>query len=86
MGPGMNRGYYGSGQQYGPQYRQEPLNREQAESVIENQYGLSRNPNLKLGDIEDKGDHFQADIVTKDNSLVDKLRVDKNTGYISSMY
>jgi hypothetical protein len=86
MGDGMNRRYYGNDQQYDPQYRQEPLNQEQAKSLIQDQFGLSRNPNLKIGEIEDKGDYFLADIVTKENSLVDKLRVDKNTGYIGSTY
>jgi len=43
-------------------------------------------PNLKLGKLTDDGNSFEADIVTKDNSLVDKILVDKNTGAMRSAY
>jgi hypothetical protein len=45
-----------------------------------------RNPNLKVGEIEDKGYVFEAEILTKDNSLVDKILVDKRTGWMRSIY
>ena len=44
------------------------------------------NPNLKLGKIEEKDNGFEVDIVTKNNSLVDKILVDKNTGWMRSAY
>jgi hypothetical protein len=39
-----------------------------------------------LGKITGKGPNFEAQIVTKDNSLADKVLVDKNTGWIRSAY
>ena len=85
MGPGMmGPGYYG----YGPQYQQpqKPLNENQAKEMVENYLQSTRNPNLKLGKIEDKGYAFEANIVTKDGSLVNKVLVDKNTGWMQSAY
>ena len=90
MGPGMMG--YGYGPQYGPQYApqyqrpQKPLNENQAKELVENYLRATRNPNLKLGKIEDKGNAFEANIVTKDGSLVNKVLVDKNTGWMQSAY
>ena len=101
MGPGMMGGRYGMGhhmmghgygmgpgQGYGPQYQQDqqPLDEKAAKSILDNYLRSTRNPNLKLGKIEDKGSTFEADIVTKDDSLVDKIAVDKNTGWMRSVY
>ncbi len=102
MGPGMmDRGYgcghgWGpgmmgpgwSGSQYGPQYQQQkPLDKEQAKQEVENYLASTRNPNLKLGKVADKGSYFEADVVTKGNdSLVDKIFVDMNTGWMRSAY
>ena len=98
MGPGMmGQGYgmgpgYGYGRQYGPQYGrqyqqpQKPLDKNQAKQEVENYLGSMRNPNLKLGKIEEKGNGYQINIVTKDGSLVDKILVDKNTGWMRSAY
>lgn len=79
----MGRGYG-----YGPWYQRphEPLEKDQAKQVVENYLKSTRNPNLKLGDIEAKDDGYEAEIVTKDDSLVDKVFVDKNTGWIRSVY
>jgi hypothetical protein len=41
---------------------------------------------LKLGKIEDKGNAFEAEILTKDDSLVDNILVDKYTGWMRSVY
>jgi hypothetical protein len=46
----------------------------------------TRNPNLKLGKITEQGDAFEAEIVTKEGSLVDKLLVDKSTGWMHPAY
>lgn len=86
MGPGMmGRGY---GYTYGPQYRQPQLvlDEKNAREILENYLMSTRNPNLKLGKIEDKGNAFEAEILTKNGSLADKLLVDKNTGWIRSIY
>jgi hypothetical protein len=90
MGPGMmGPGYgYGPPQQYpyAQQQPQKPIDQDQAKAMVENYLKSTGNPNLKLGDIKDEGQYFEADVVTKDNSLVDKILVDKNTGAMRSAY
>jgi len=99
MGPGMmgGRGYgHGMGPgygyepnepyPYGRQQPQKPLDKDQAKTMVDNYLKSTGNPNLKLGDIKDEGQYFEADIVTKDNSLVDKILVDKDTGSMRSAY
>jgi len=91
-GPGMKGPGYGYGQHYGQQYGrqyqqpQRPLDRNQAKEEVENYLNSGRNPNLKLGKIEDKGNGYEINIVTKGGSLVDKLDVNKYTGWIQSAY
>jgi hypothetical protein len=91
MGPGMmGRGYgYGPPSYYPPPWRhqsEKPLDMEEAKKRVENYVKSSGNPNLKLGKVEDKGDYFEAEIDTKDGSLVNKLDIDKDTGQIESAY
>jgi hypothetical protein len=50
------------------------------ESVLKNY--IDGNPNLKVGEIQDKGTYFEGTIVTKDNSLVAKYSIDKDTGWV----
>ena len=93
-GSGMdnNSGMMGSERysdsQYGPDYRQQqnPLREDDARSILENYLRSKGNPNLKLGQIKDKGKAFEGEIVTRDDSLVDKILVDKNTGSLRSVY
>jgi len=93
-GPGsgmMHRGYgpgpgYGYRQPYGPPAQQQPFSKDQAESIVENYLRSSRNPNIKIGDVEEKEDHFLVEVVTQDGSLVDKYMVDKGTGWMRSIY
>ncbi len=41
------------------------------------------NPRLKLGEVKEKdADTITADVVTKDNSLVERFVVDRHTGFI----
>jgi hypothetical protein len=95
MGPGMMR--YGGGTDYGlaPQcndyessyhQNQSHLDKKGAEKVLEDYLSSRHNPNLKLGDIKDEGSAFEAELLTQNNSLVDKLIVDKNTGRMRSAY
>ena len=90
MGPGMMGGGYGPqyGPQYPPQYQQppKPLEERDARAILENYLNSMKNPNLKLGKIEDTGSAFEAEIVTKDNSLVDRILVEKSTGRMRSAY
>ena len=90
MGPGMmGPGYgYGPNQQYpnAQQQPQKPIDKDHAKSMVENYLKSTGNPNLKLGDIKDEGQNFEADVVTKDNSLADKILIDKNTGWMRPAY
>ena len=101
MGPGYGAGYgynpqygpgygpqYGYNPQYGRQYQQpqKQLAENDARTIVENYLRSTRNPNLKLGDIRDVGNAFEADVVTQNNSLVDKILVDKSTGWARSEY
>jgi len=82
MGPG-------AGQPYGPQYKEhrKALTEKDAKGILENYLKASRNPNLKLGKIEDKDNAFEASIVTKkEGALVDRIAVDKRTGWMHSVY
>ena len=94
MGPGMMGGYgYGRGSGmmgpgYGPQYRpgEKPIDLKEAKAMMNDYLKSSRNPNLKLGKIKDIGRAFEAEIRTQNNALVDRLLIDKATGYIRSAY
>jgi hypothetical protein len=84
QGSGMGRGMMGQG--YGTQYQQpqKPITKGDAQSMLQDY--VSRNPNLKVGRVQDQGDSFGADVTTKDGSPVNKLFVDKETGRIRSEY
>ncbi len=47
---------------------------------------LSGNPNLKVGKVREKDGAYEVEIVTKEGSLVDKLQVNKQTGWFRSTY
>jgi hypothetical protein len=54
--------------------------------LLEERLAYWGNPNLKLGKIVDKDTYFEGEIVTKkDNSLVQKVQIDKNTGETRSV-
>jgi hypothetical protein len=91
MGSDSQRGDMGSGMMgrgYERQYRQpqKPLDEKDARILLENYLQSMRNPNLKLGEIKDLGHGFEVEILTTDNSLVDKIMVDKKTGWMRSVY
>jgi hypothetical protein len=89
MGYGMGYGMMGPGYGYYPQYWQphRPMKEQDAKEILENYLNSTRNPNLKLGKIKDEGYAFEAEIVTKSNgSLVDKILLNKNTGWLRSAY
>ena len=99
LGPGMM--YYGGSRDYGrgpgmmgqgyenePHYpqNQKYWGIQTAERILKDYLNSRHNPNLKLGEIKDEGTFFEAELLTRDNSLVDKLIVDKNTGRMRSAY
>ena len=85
MGPGHGQQY---GHQNARQYQQpqKRLSENQARKMMENYLQSQNNPNLKLGKIEDKGNAFEANILTTDGSQVNKILVDKDTGRMHSAY
>jgi hypothetical protein len=89
MGQGMMGGYgYGMNRGYGRQYQStgKSLEAKEAEAMMKDYLRSSRNPNLKLGKIKDMGNAFEAEILTKKNAPVDRVLIDKETGYIRSAY
>jgi hypothetical protein len=87
MGPGYGYGY-GPQNRYGQQNPQlsKPLSKDQARQEVENYLSSTRNPNLKMGKIEDKGNDYEVNIETRDGSLVNKILVNKDTGWMRSAY
>ena len=87
MGYGMMGGY-GMGYGYGRQSQTtgKPTDAKEAEAMMKDYLKSSRNPNLKLGKIKDVGEAFEAEILTKNNDLVDRVHIDKATGTIRSAY
>jgi hypothetical protein len=91
-GYGM-RGGYGMMGGYGydadpKQYRDssKPVDLKEAKAMMNDYLKSTRNPNLKVGKIKDIGNAFEAELLTKSNSVVDKIRIDKNTGWMRSAY
>ena len=91
MGPGygnymMGPGYEGScwGDRQATYGEAKPLTEKETASILKNYIGA--NPNLKVGEIKDKGAYFEGEIVTKDNSLVAKFGIEKNTGWVRPLY
>lgn len=73
-------------QKYGPQKKGQVLTQNQARQLVESHLKSTKNPNLRLGKISEGKDYFEVEIVTRDGSLVDKVRVDKYTGNMRSVY
>lgn len=84
MGPGMK----GPGDENGSQWPQSKLyvDSKAAERIFEDYLRSRHNPNLKLGEIKEEGYFYEAALLTKDNSLVDELIVDKDTGHLHFAY
>jgi hypothetical protein len=82
----MGKGMMGPGHGQQQQQLQKPLEEKDARAILENYISNMKNPNLQLGKIKDAGTTFEAEILTKDNSLVDKIMVDKKTGWMRSAY
>jgi hypothetical protein len=91
MGPGMMGPGYRQGYNY-PENRHayrdaEPLEIEDAREIVKNMLKESRNPNLKIGAIEEKETIFVVNIITKKGDvLVDRVQVHKESGMMRSEY
>ena len=90
MGPGMMQGGMGSGMMQGGMgalfgSRVTPmmnLSTEDVRGYLTVQLDRLNNKRLKVGDIKADDGAITADIVTVDNSLVQRLKVDRHTGLI----
>jgi hypothetical protein len=87
-GPGqqhMRGGNWGRGQQ-GPYTEQQmgPLSQEAARQLAENY--VAANPNLQIGELSEQDEAYVATVVTKDGSLVEKLLIDKSSGWMKKEY
>lgn len=93
MGPGMMGPGYGRGMMmYGPAYNMrgsgESRNRanlnlsaDEAKHYFERWIAVQGNSRLKVGDVREKdADTIIVDIITKDNSLVERLDVNRHDG------
>jgi len=65
--------------------RGEALTREKAAQLLQDYLQSTNNSNLKLTEVTEKGDVFEAGIVTADKSLVDRIQVDKTTWLFRSV-
>lgn len=79
---GSHMGGYGPPSRY--QQSQKPISEKEAASIARTY--IQRNPNLKVGTVKDVGNAFEAEIRTKNNELVDKILVDKSSGWIRPAY
>ncbi len=84
-GPGMMQGYGPGYDRRADTQRNQSLNLsiDDVKSRMERWLARRDNPRLKLGEVkENDADTITADIVTKDNSLVDRFIVDRHTGFV----
>lgn len=71
--------------QYAPQPGKQ-LTQEQTRTLLQDYLKATNNPNLKLGSVADKGNFYEAEIMTQNGSLADKIQVNKDTGWFRSAY
>jgi hypothetical protein len=84
-GPGYQKSLdYG----YSPRYQQprEPLREKDARRVAEHYLRSLRNPYLRVGTVTEREHHFEVEILSKGDSLPDKVVIDKNTGSMGFIY
>ena len=83
---GMMRGDYGPGmaqEEYqSTRLPREPIDKERAKAILSNYLNTLDNGELKPGEISDQGTFFAAEILTRDDKLVNRMQIDKRTGRI----
>jgi len=73
------------GKQSGSYSEGSALTKEQAHDLLK-EYLRRSNPDLEIGEIRDAGNFFEADILSPEKEVVEKLAVDKATGQIRVIY
>ena len=83
MGPNMMSGYGpGVGPGWNTGWRDLNLSADNVKTYMERWLTWQGNPRLKVGDVKEKNaDMIVADIVTKDNSLVQRFVINRHNGY-----
>lgn len=88
MGGGGGMMRHGRGCGMGPAARLNggnPITQDQAKTLVQNYLASGDVSGLKLGAITDKGTVFEAVVTNKDNSPVEKIQVDKKTGWFKNI-
>jgi len=82
-GPSMMRGYGpGAGPGWSAGWRDLNLSTDNVKTYMERWLMWQGNPRLKVGEVKEKdADTIVADIVTKDNSLVQRFVINRHSGY-----
>jgi hypothetical protein len=65
---------------------EEQITIDKAQSLVYNYINLLGMPGLRSGKIIDRGNEFEAEILTSDESLFDKIIIDKQSGKIKSQH
>ncbi len=84
QGQGMHHGWSRNQCPRGKSKQMAPIKKEEAKTLMNNY--VAANPNLKIGEVTEKDDVYVGKIVTKDGSMVEKLVVDKSTGWMKREY
>ena len=80
-GPGYGPGYGPRGAAQGDQNANQNLTTDDVKTRVERWLAWRGNPRLKVGEVKEKdADTIIADVVTKDNSLVQRFIIDRHTG------
>ena len=89
MGSGTGEGMMG-GQMNQPGATAQPFSnprtKEQAQERAEQYLNSLGNPNLKVGELKETAASYEIEVVTKDDSLMNRLIIDKKTGELKSQY
>ncbi len=86
MGPCVTNNHWGRGQ-HGPNagtQQMQPLDQKAAQELAQNY--VAGNPNLMIDEVTEKEGVYEAPVVTQDGSLVEKLIVDKQTGWMKRTF
>lgn len=82
----MDQGMMGTGIGTAPCGTEKDLTADDVKKVLEGRLAWAGNKRLKVGEVTTKDDEtYVATIVTKDNSLVQRLEIDRKTGIARSV-
>ena len=71
--------------QVGSYFNRPALTKEQAYDVLAN-HVRKINPDLEIGEIKDGGGFYEAEILSEDKEVVERLAVDKQSGQLRVIY